>query len=240
VVRYLGRPRGSGSAAGGAPRGQTAAGESVLLVADDADTWTTVTGSDRAWYLVAFEHAIRGLYDLRPDLLLIDCPAGRSAVRLIESVRILSQVPIVICFEPADGSVAALRAGADDALAKPVSREELELKMTRLLARHDPSGAVLRDGIVALNRIEHRVEVGGTQLELTPTEFRLLAVLMERAGRVVSREEILEEVWGDAYRDLAEVKLYVSYVRRRFAAVGIDPFETVRGIGYRFRPQPTG
>jgi DNA-binding response OmpR family regulator len=96
---------------------------------------------------------------------------------------------------------------------------------------------VLGDALVELDRRNHLVVAQGMTIDLTPTEFRLLAALMERPGAVLSHDELLEGAWGDLCRGESQVKLYVSYLRRRFAPAEVDPIETVRGVGYRYRPR---
>jgi DNA-binding response OmpR family regulator len=79
---------------------------------------------------------------------------------------------------------------------------------------------------------------GEAEICLTPTEFRMLSVLVDRAGAVVPHLELRDLVWGDRFHDRSEVKLYVSYLRRKFEGAGIDPVETIRGVGYRYHPRP--
>ena len=120
---------------------------------------------------------------------------------------------------------------------KPISRDELLLRIRRLLERSGHMREVLGDALVELDRRNHLVVAQGKTIDLTPTEFRLLAALMERPGAVLSHDELLEGAWGDLYRGESQVKLYVSYLRRRFAPAEVDPIETVRGVGYRYRPR---
>ena len=181
------------------------------------------------------EDALRWFYKLRPEAVLVDCPEDSSmALELIDRLRAFSELPILALTETADAGVHALNAGADSVIPKPVSRSEMLLRIQRVLTRSGHVNAVLGDPLVELDRLNHRLIARGEQIDLSPTEFRLLAVLMEHPGAVLSRHELLELAWGDAFRGEAEVKLYVSYLRRKFAPVGIDPIETVRGVGYRY------
>jgi two-component system response regulator MprA len=82
------------------------------------------------------------------------------------------------------------------------------------------------------------VVVRGREVALTPTELRMLETLIARRDAVLRPEELGEAIWGDGSRDRAEVKLYISYLQRKFAQVDLDPIETVRGVGYRYAPRP--
>ena len=97
---------------------------------------------------------------------------------------------------------------------------------------------VLTDEFVEIDRVRHRVSVLGNEVALTPIEFRMLATFAENPGRVLGHGQLLELVWGDRIRERDEVKLYVSYLRRKLGgAADVDPVETVRGVGYRYRPR---
>jgi DNA-binding response OmpR family regulator len=190
------------------------------------------------WFTAAPEAALRTLYEVRPDVVLIDCPEECArALDLITSVRGITTLPILAVTGDADAGVYALRAGADSIVPKPISDEEVRLRIWRLLERTGHVRELLGDALIELDRRNHVVIAGGYAVDLTPTEFRLLATLMERAGAVLSHLELLQAAWGGLDRGEDQVKLYVSYLRRHFAPTGIDPVETVRGIGYRYRPR---
>ena len=125
-------------------------------------------------------------------------------------------------------------------MTKPFGREELVARVQALLRRSaarvgDAGDETLDDGTVTLDGAGRRVEVEGREVTLTPTEFRLLAFLMRNRNQVVSQLQLLEEVWGNADADPQQVRLYVSYLRRKLDEAGVDPIETVRGFGYRYR-----
>jgi DNA-binding response OmpR family regulator len=194
--------------------------------------------SDLDWHTALPDTALRVLYEVRPDVVLIDCPEECArALDLITSMRGICELPILAITGNADAGVYALRAGADSIVPKPISEEEVRLRIGRLLERAGHVREVLGDALVELDRRNHMVFAGGRTVDLTPTEFRLLAALMEKAGAVLSHIELLQAAWGDLECGEDQVKLYVSYLRRSFAAAGIDPVETVRGVGYRYRPQ---
>lgn len=194
--------------------------------------------SELDWYTALPDAALRTLYEVRPDVVLIDCPEECArALDLITSVRGLTELPILAVTGNVDAGVYALRAGADSIVPKPISQEEVRLRIWRLLERAGHTREMLGDTLIELDRRNHMVFAGGQTVDLTPTEFRLLAALMEKAGAVLSHIELLQAAWGDLDCGEEQVKLYVSYLRRSFAGAGIDPVETVRGVGYRYRPR---
>jgi DNA-binding response OmpR family regulator len=208
----------------------------VLMVATGGEGGARAP-SDLDWYTALPDAALRTFYEVRPDVVLIDCPEECArALDLITSVRGFSDLPILAVTGNADAGIHALRAGADSVAPKPISEEEVRLRIGRLLERTGHVREVLGDALVELDRRNHLVVADGRSVELTPTEFRLLAAMMEKAGAVLSHLELLQAAWGDLDCGEDQVKLFVSYLRRSFAATGIDPVETVRGIGYRYRP----
>jgi DNA-binding response OmpR family regulator len=210
----------------------------VLMVGAGPDAEHARDWTHYDWQTAAPEVALRALYELRPDVVLIDCPQDCArALDLIASMRGVCDLPILAVADDAEAGVHALRAGADSVVPKPISADELRLRIRRLLERTGNVREVLGDALVELDRRNHLVIAQGTPIDLTPTEFRLLAALMERPGAVLTRDEILEAAWGDLFHADSQVKLYVSYLRRSFAAAGVDPIETVRGVGYRYRPR---
>jgi DNA-binding response OmpR family regulator len=157
-------------------------------------------------------------------------------------MRSLSDVPVLaLSGDEEEGRVAALRAGADDCVSKPPSETELAARLDALMRRPrqgDLRPVVLTDEYVEIDRVRHRVMVLGHEVALTPIEFRMLATFAENPGRVLGHGQLLELVWGDRIRERDEVKLYVSYLRRKLGcAAHVDPVETVRGVGYRYRPR---
>jgi DNA-binding response OmpR family regulator len=210
----------------------------ILMIGVGISTDRPRRWADLDWHNVEPEGALRSLYDIRPDVVLVDCPerCGRS-LDLIESMRGIADLPILAVADSADAGVYAIHAGADTVVPKPISQDELRLRIWRLLERRGHVREVIGDALVELDRRNHVVFAQGRTLELSPTEFRLLGALMERPGAVLSQRELLETAWGDAYCGEAEVKLYVSYLRRSFAPANVDPIETVRGVGYRYRPR---
>jgi DNA-binding response OmpR family regulator len=158
--------------------------------------------------------------------------------QVLERLREVSDVPVLMLTARASEpeKVRGLSAGADDYMTKPFGSRELIARVEALLRRVPASGEVLAsaDGQITLDDMAHRVLVRGEPLDLTPTEFRLLACLLRNARQVVTQEQLLEELWGHR-GEPKQLRLYISYVRRKFEPFGFDPIETVRGIGYRLR-----
>ncbi|MBS1861513.1 MAG: response regulator transcription factor [Actinobacteria bacterium] len=186
---------------------------------------------------------LRAFYERRPDLVVLDLElADSDGLEIIATIRALSDVPLIaLAGGGEEERIAALRAGADDCVSKPPPDAEMEARMDALLRRPrqgDLRPVVLTDEFVEIDRIRHRVSVLGNEVALTPIEFRMLATFAENPGRVLGHGQLLELVWGDRIRERDEVKLYVSYLRRKLGgAADVDPVETVRGVGYRYRPR---
>lgn len=188
------------------------------------------------------EEALVLIAEEAPDVILLDwmlprlsgievCrqiksrPAGRDAAVIMVSAR----------SEESD-LVRGLETGADDYITKPYSVNELLARVRANLRRVRPAqaGQQLTVGDLRLDPEAHRVRRGERDLHLGPTEFRLLAALMERPGRVWSREALLDRVWGrDIYVDTRTVDVHVGRLRKTLCAGGeADPIRTVRGAGY--------
>ena len=186
---------------------------------------------------------LRAFYERQPDLVLLDLELpGADGLEVLATMRSLSDVPVLaLTGEAEEGRVAALRGGADDCVSKPPSAVELEARIEALMRRPrrgDLGPVVLSDEYVEIDRVRHRVTVLGNEVSLTPIEFRMLATFAEYPGRVLGHGQLLELIWGDRIRERDEVKLYVSYLRRKLGiAADVDPVETVRGVGYRYRPR---
>ncbi len=189
---------------------------------------------------------LKAFYAERPDLVLLDLgPADTEGLEVLGTVRELSDVPVLALAANGgeDERIKALRAGADDCISKPASEQEMLARIEALLRRsrsRPEVAAVLDDEFIHIDHLRHRVEVLGVEVNLTPIEFRMLAAFAENPGRVLGHDQLLDLVWGDRIRDKDEVKLYVSYLRRKLGeAADVDPVETVRGVGYRYRPRRT-
>ena len=177
-----------------------------------------------------------------PDLVILDWMLpGVSGIELCRRLRSrpeTRQLPIVMLTARGEESerVRGLSTGADDYVVKPFSVPELLARVAALLRRASPERVadVLGFGDIAIDREKKRVTRGGRPIDLGPTEYRLLEFLMERPGRVFSREQLLDGVWGsDIYIDERTVDVHVGRLRKALnRGDETDPIRTVRGSGY--------
>jgi two-component system phosphate regulon response regulator PhoB len=179
-----------------------------------------------------------------PDIAVVDWMLpGISGIELCRRIRARDEtrrLPVIMLTARGEEGdrVRGLATGADDYIVKPFSVPEFIARVKALLRRTDPN--LLTDKLVAgdieLDRESRRVKRNGTELHLGPTEFRLLEFLMRSPGRVFSREQLLDNVWGrDVYIDERTVDVHVGRLRKAIKAQsGSDPIRTVRGAGYAF------
>ena len=182
-----------------------------------------------------------------PDLILLDWMLpGQSGLELARMWRRdprTKSIPILILTARGDESdkVAGLDAGADDYITKPFSTQEMLARIRAVLRRRAPAVADERVeiGELVLDTATHRVTWQGASLKVGPTEFKLLAYLMQHAERVHSRAQLLDKVWGDhVYIEERTVDVHVKRLRESLAAAS-PMVETVRGAGYRLTAQAT-
>ena len=186
----------------------------------------------------AMERVAEGL----PDLILLDWMmphvSGLEVCRRIRARPETRGIPILMLSARSEevDKVRGLETGADDYVIKPYSVAELMARLRAHLRRVRPAqaGEILEWQDIKLDPETHRVTRSGAMLKLGPTEFRLLSCLMERPGRVFSREQLLDRVWGrDIYVDSRTVDVHVGRLRKALVATGgDDPLRTVRGAGY--------
>jgi DNA-binding response OmpR family regulator len=219
----------------------------VLVVEDDADIADVLQRSLR---LEGYEVRIAadgraGLDEAHaflPDLVILDL--GLPAVDGIEVAKSLRReednVPILMLTarDALEARVAGLDSGADDYLVKPFERQELLARIRALLRRTPPRGsAPLRVGDLQLNPDTHEVQRAEREIELTQREFELLEYLMRNERIVISRQRLLDEVWGyDPFSTTNTIEVFVSNLRRKLEA-GEEPrlLHTIRGAGYVLR-----
>jgi two-component system phosphate regulon response regulator PhoB len=226
----------------------------ILVVDDEADVTDLLAYTlRREGYEVAVINdplQIMGeARDFRPDLIVLDVMMpeldGLKICRMIRADKALKSLPII--FVTARGEVEdrifGLESGGDDYLAKPFDIKELILRIGLVFKRMGTvgveTGEILRAGELVLNPELHEARIGDKPLELTVTEFKLLRLLIERKGRVQTRENLLVNVWN--YDTDTETRTIDTHIRRLREKLGESSamIETVRGVGYRINdPNP--
>lgn len=192
----------------------------------------------------------RGLIEAatrKPDLTILDLglPDGDGAL-FIREVRQWSAMPIIVLSARSDeqDKIAALDAGADDFLTKPFGVGELLARVRVALRHRETSGAAtpateITFGDVCVDIAARRVTRGGTDLHLTPIEFRLLVSLLNHAGKVMTQRQLLNQVWGpNAVEHSHYLRIYMGHLRQKLEAQPAQPryLITETGVGYRFMP----
>ena len=188
------------------------------------------------------EEALMLVAENPPDLILLDWMmphvSGLEVCRRLKMRSETRSIPIIMLSARSEevDKVRGLETGADDYVIKPYSIIELMARLRAQLRRVRPStlGMVLEWETISLDAETHRVIRDGQTLKLGPTEFRLLATFLEKPGRVFSREQLLDRVWGrDIYVDSRTVDVHVGRLRKALCTFGgDDPLRTVRGVGY--------
>ena len=165
---------------------------------------------------------------------------GLEVCRRLRGDPATATVPIIMLTAKADevDRIVGLELGADDYLVKPFSPKELVARVRAVLRRARPAPVTrpVSVGEVSLDVARHTVTVAGRPVELTPKEFDLLQTLLEAAGRVLSREHLLNRVWGYARADEIESRTVDVHIRRLRAKLGAEErrIATIKGVGYRF------
>jgi two-component system KDP operon response regulator KdpE len=184
-----------------------------------------------------------------PDLIILDINLGPGldGIEVCGRLREWSQVPIIVLSVRGDerSKVSALQTGADDYLTKPFGMEELRARMQAVLRRValDPASspaAIIRSGALEIDLSNRRVSIAGEVVHLTPIEYGILRLLATHAGKILTHQAILREVWGPEYGDMTHyVRIYVNQLRKK---LGENPAANLRyilnepGVGYRFTP----
>jgi two-component system, OmpR family, phosphate regulon response regulator PhoB len=189
--------------------------------------------------------AFNWLKNERPALIILDLMlpeiSGLDLCRIIKSNRGTEGVPVVMLsarIEEID-RVLGFELGADDYVVKPFSPRELVLRIRAILRRISQDKELLRVGDLVLDRSRHEVRAADRVIDCTATEFKLLAILMEREGRVQERDRLLSDVWGyDSVIDTRTVDTHMRRLRDKLGPHG-RYIETIRGFGYRLAPQKT-
>jgi two-component system phosphate regulon response regulator PhoB len=219
----------------------------ILVVEDEADLsvlmrYNLEAEGFRVLTAESGDEAAEILQETVPDLILLDWMLpGLSGIELCRRWRAreeTARVPIIMITARGEEEerIRGLATGADDYVVKPFSLPELLARVHALLRRSSPQlvTSVLKAGDLELDRTSHRVRRSGREVHLGPTEYRLLEYLMRHPGRVYSREQLLDGVWGnDVYVDERTVDVHVGRLRKAInRGRAADPIRTVRGAGY--------
>ena len=224
----------------------------VLLVEDDAAIRGAVMRElgDRGHaveFVAAGLPALEAVTKSAPDVVVLDLGLPDvDGVRVLEMLRAISDVPVIVATARDDETeiVRVLDAGADDYVVKPYSGAQLEARVRAVLRRavEDEPEDTIVVGALEVDRAAHVARLGGEELDLSRLEFALLAHLAERRGEVVSRRELMAEVWrqplGGSDRT---VDVHLSWLRRKLGETAAEPryLHTVRGVGVRLSaPEP--
>jgi two-component system KDP operon response regulator KdpE len=222
--------------------------ERILIVEDEPEfarlleLWTEKSGY-RPSVAATGQDALRRFYDDHPDLVILDVALpGLDGWQVIERIREFSRVPIIMVTARSSEAdkIRGLKLGADDYITKPLSFPELLARVEAALRRAStptperPRRLQHRDLVVDLD--DHRTRLRGEDLRLTPTEFRLLAYLVEHAGQLVTHRQVLAAVWGAGYdADVHLLRMTIRNLRLKLDSVaqGESYIATEYGLGYR-------
>jgi len=223
--------------------------ETILIIDDDADLAKIVQiHLEREGYkTVVASSGVEGLqkaYSNQPDLVILDIMMpGMDGWVTCRRLREISDVPIImLTARGMEGDIVkGLELGADDYVVKPFGTKELMARIHALLRRTDTSStkkpAIYSDGELTVDFVKRMVTVRGKQVDLTPTEFKLLSTFVQNEGRVLPHSFLLTQVWGPEYADEVNyLKLYVRYLRQKLEEDPSNPtyILTEWGVGYRF------
>ncbi|HRJ64435.1 phosphate regulon transcriptional regulator PhoB [Brevundimonas sp. UBA2416] len=219
-----------------------------VLVMEDEDALATLLSYNlekEGYRVVVASDGEEGMLQIEerlPDLVLLDWMLPKlSGIEVCRRIRGKSEtrnMPIIMLTARGEESdrIRGLDTGADDYLTKPFSMSELIARIRAVLRRIRPGLADdrLNHGDIVIDRVAHRVRRSGQEIHLGPTEFRLLDHLMQHPGRVFSREQLLDAVWGsDVYVEARTVDVHVGRLRKALNVEGtVNPIRTVRSAGY--------
>ena len=226
----------------------------ILIVEDEANIRQLVRYNLEKEGFQVME-AADGLQGLRtaqrekPDLVLLDLMLpgmdGLEVCRTLKGAPVTAALPIIMLTAKGEevDKIIGLELGADDYMTKPFSPRELTARIKAVLRRSQKETALpgeLQVGRLRFNFSRYEVSMGGVKLELTPKEYELIKMLATNLGKVFTREQLLEKVWGYEYfGDTRTVDVHVRHLRAKMAAdpATADMLETVRGFGYRLREE---
>ena len=175
----------------------------------------------------------------RPDLVILDVNMpkldGFEVLRKMRSLSIATPAILLTARHEREDAVTGLKLGADDYVKKPFGLEELLLRVAAVLRRvNGESDSALVCGTISLSVARHEVVCAGNAIDLSPTEFRLLEYLMENKNRVLTKQQLLDAVWGiDFDSSTTVVETFISYLRKKMSPEIDSMLVTVRGIGFK-------
>jgi DNA-binding response OmpR family regulator len=218
--------------------------ERILIVEDEVNIATpTKTYLERdgfeVTHVLSGEEGLRVMEEEPPNLVLLDLNLpGIDGLEVCRRIRATSQVPIIMLTARDDDidKIVGLEVGADDYVTKPFNARELVARVKAILRRApatvQPIGGTLSHGTITIDRGRHEVKVGGDEVQLAPKEFDLLWTLLEERGHVLTRDQLLERVWGYTFAgDTRTVDVHVRQLRRKLGDA--CPIVTVWGVGYK-------
>lgn len=218
----------------------------ILIIEDDVELARFLAWQlERAAYQVSIAHngseGLRLLHTETPNLVLLDLMLpGMDGWEVLREIRAAGDTPVIIISALGAESdiVRGLEGGADDYLVKPFGPRQLLARVQAVLRRYEAAASrgIYDNGHLYVNMITQEVRVDGRPVELTPTEFRLLATMARFPGRPLTHEFLLREVWGEEHtQDRSYLKLYIWYLRQKIEPDPEHPLfiRTERGIGYR-------
>lgn len=222
--------------------------QKVLVVDDDPDIRRLVeTVLEREGYIVdsagSAAEFFRKLPTFKPKLVILDLQLpdedGFGVLKKLKTNQVTSRIPVIMLTVQSVDSykIAGLEIGADDYIVKPFNHGELVARIKAVLRRTQPKGNVrgtLEDGPMKLFLDQHRLEIDGKPIDLSPKEFELLAALMQSKNNVMTREVLCETVWGhELYGNTRTVDVHVGRLRKKLGKLE-KRVETVERIGYRY------
>lgn len=225
----------------------TTTNQRVLVVDDEASIRRYLRAALGAQGLTVYEtatglEAINAVLSHRPDIIIMDL--GLPDIDGIEVTRRLrewSQTPIIVLSvrEAEQDKIAALDAGADDYLTKPFGTGELLARMRVALRKQaaGPNEPVFQSGALTVDFSRRVVIVGEREVQLTPTEYDLLKILVTHAGKVITHHQLLRQVWGEGYDDMHILRVNISNLRGKLEPDPARPtyIHTEPGVGYRLK-----
>src|SRR5579863_8139808 len=227
-----------------------------VLVVEDEDALSALLqyNLDKEGYQVTVaadgEEALVVIDEAQPDLVVLDWMlpqvSGVEVCRRLRARPETRNMPIIMLTARGEETdrIRGLDTGADDYIVKPFSMSELAARIRAVLRRIRPGLADdrLHHGDITVDRVAHRVRRANKEVHLGPTEFRLLDYLIQHPGRVFSREQLLDAVWGsDVYVEARTVDVHVGRLRKALNIEGVnDPIRTVRSAGYSLDESATG